>query len=115
MRRIAITAAVALAAVPASAGAASKIVLHGTLRGVDGLTAHYVSTHGKYSATWVKRRHYRISGRINGKRLKGSIVTRQNSAGTSYRGHGTGTLGGRTVHISASGPTSLSRSTVVLR
>jgi len=115
MRRTLIAAALAFAVLAAAAGAASKVVVHGRLAKTEGLTATYRSGHGTFSAKWIGRRHYRLGGRIDGKRLTGTFRTRQNSSGTAYRARGRGRLGGRVVRITGGGPNDLSRTTLVLR
>ena len=104
-----------LAAAPAHASAAAKVVIRGTLRGVKGRTATFSSSRGSFTATWIGMRHYRLGGRIDGLRLRGSFRTHQTTRRDSYRASGSGTLGGRSVRISGGGPNNLSRTTLILR
>jgi hypothetical protein len=107
--------AAATSPAPAPARAAAQIVVHAKLKSMKGLTATYASGRGTFTATWIGRRHYRLAGRIDGQRLTGSFRTRQAAGGDSYRVSGSGTLGGRSVHITGAGPNDLSRATLVLR
>jgi hypothetical protein len=104
----------AAATAQAPASAAARIVIHGKLKSMKGLTAAFTSSRGTFAATWIGRRHYRVSGRIDGQRLTGSFRTRQTPGGDSYRANGAGKLGGRSVRISGGGPNDLSRATLVL-
>ncbi|WP_187368728.1 hypothetical protein [Baekduia soli] len=108
--------AVAIAAGPAPvAQAAAAIVLHGRLQHMRGLTATYTSSRGTFAATWIGKRHYRLTGRIGGRALSGTFRTRQASGGTRYVASGSGRLGSRPVRISGGGPDDLSRATLILR
>ena len=115
MRRILVVAAVILVCATAPAVAASKVVVHGTLKKMQWPTATYRSSHGTFTAKWIGPKHYRLRGRIDGKRLTGTFRTRQNSSGTAYLARGRGRLGGRSVRISGGGPNDLTRTKLVLR
>jgi hypothetical protein len=103
------------AARPATS-AAGKIVVHGTFRSLskDKRTIIYVARNGTYSATWIGTRHYRLKGRINGRRLTGTFRTHQARSRDRYVAKGSGRLGGRRVKISGGGPNNLKTSTLVL-
>jgi hypothetical protein len=105
----------AWAATPATT-AARKVVVHGTFRSLskDRRTITYVARNGTYTATWIGVRHYRVKGRINGRRLTGAFRTHQASSGDRYVAKGSGTLGGRRVKIGGGGPNNLKTSTLVL-
>jgi hypothetical protein len=104
------------AATPATT-AAGKIVVHGTFRSLskDKRTITYVARNGTYSATWIGARHYRVKGRINGRRLTGAFRTHQASSGDRYVAKGSGKWGGRRVKITGGGPNNLKTSTLILR
>jgi len=106
----------AAARVPAQA-AASKIVVHATVKGYSKatMTITYGSSKGTYSATRIGTRRYRLRGTINGRRLRGKIRTRQVASGDRYVAKGTGRLGARRVRISGGGPNTLRRATLILR
>jgi hypothetical protein len=107
-------AAPAAATSPVAASAAAKIVIHAKLKSVKGRTATFTSSRGALAVTWIGRRHYRVTGRIDGLRLAGSFRTRQTTRRDSYRASGSGKLGGRSVRISGGGPNDLSTATLVL-
>src|SRR4051794_38946343 len=105
-RAVALTVAVvagvaapsAVVAAP-DATAASRIVIRGHLAKFSGRTATYHSSQGTFSARWLGPRHYRITGRIRGRTLRGTFRTRQNAGHTSYTARGSGRLGARRVEI----------------
>jgi hypothetical protein len=115
----------AAAAAPAGAAAAlaparasaKRIVVHGHRIGFDleRKAITYSSSRGRYTATWIGVRHYRLRGTIDGRRLTGKIRTRQTRDGNHYRARGSGKLGGRAVHIGGGGPNDLSKATLILR
>lgn len=114
----------AVMAIPATASAAGEtatasageIVVRGTFirLSADTLTVTYSSPKGKFSATWIGVRHFRLSGNILGRRLSGKFRTRQASSGTRYRARGLGRLGARRVRIRGGGPNDLSTARLVL-
>ena len=112
---VALAAPVSATAAGPTATAASKIVLHGRLERIEGLTAVYFSPRGTYRATWIDVHLYRLTGRIGKRKLHGTFTTRQTSSGKSYTARGTGTLGSRHVRINGSGPNNLRTSRLVLR
>ena len=63
----------------------------------------------------MSRHQYALFGRINGKRLKGTIRTRQAPSGKRFVARGSGRLGGHRVAIRGGGPNSLKRATLVLK
>jgi hypothetical protein len=116
MRRplVALLAVVLLLALAAPAGAA--IVVKGRFKAFSQatMTITYTSAKGTYRAKLIGTRHYRIAGRINGKRLRGSFRTRLVKGGR-YAASGSGRLGSRRVRIGGGGPNTLKTSRLVLR
>jgi hypothetical protein len=111
---------VVLVAVPTGAAdaghAANKVVVHGKFKSVskDKRTITYTARNGTYTAKWIGARHYRLRGKINGRRLTGTFRTHQARHGDRYVASGSGRLGGRHVKIRGGGPNSLKTSTLVL-
>ena len=79
------------------------------------MTVTYGSAKGTYRATWIGIRRYRLQGTINGRRLRGTIRTRQTASRDSYLARGSGRLGARRVRISGRGPNTLRTATLILR
>ena len=110
-------------AVPAPAGAVTasssawKLVVHGRYKAFRKVPPKitYASSHGSFTAAWIGTRHYRLSGRLDGKALSGSFRTRQAAGGKRFTARGSGKLGSRRVRISGSGPNTLKSTTLVLR
>jgi hypothetical protein len=96
--------------------AARKIVVHGQFRSLskDKRTITYIARNGTYSATWIGVRHYRLKGKIGGRRLTGTMRTHQARSGDRYIAKGSGRLGSRRVRITGGGPNNLKTSTLVL-
>jgi hypothetical protein len=113
LRRLLIAILAAGLLVPATAGATT--VVRGKFASLSRQTRTitYRSSHGRFTAQILGRRHFRLSGKIDGKRLRGTIRTRPAGSGR-FSARGSGTLGGRHVRITGSGPTSLRAATLVL-
>jgi hypothetical protein len=116
MRRLLLPLLAAAVLLTAAAPAGAAIVVKGryTSFSTSPLAISYTSSKGDYKATLIRRGHYRLSGRITGKRLRGSFHTRQ-VAGDRYVASGSGRLGGRKVRIGGGGPNDLKTSRLVLR
>jgi hypothetical protein len=119
---IAVVVALAGAALTSTAvagpatSAAARIVVHAKFKSLsrDKLTITYTSAKGRYSATWIGIRHYRLRGRILSRALSGAIRTRQTSGRTRYSAAGSGRLGTRRVRITGGGPNNLRTATLIL-
>lgn len=109
----AVVAAPAVAAPPVAHDSASRVVVHATLHRLAGRTATYVSRRGSYTARWIGKRHYRLTGRIDGRALSGTFRTHQVGGGR-YAARGSGTFGGHRVRIGGGGPNSLRTATLIL-
>jgi hypothetical protein len=108
--------AVALPAGAPATASASGLVLKGKLtkHSKKNLTVTYRTSKGTITARWIGVRHYRITGKIKGRKLTGTIRTHQ-VKGDRYHGSGTGRLGSSPIKISGGGPNSLKTVTFVLR
>jgi hypothetical protein len=92
-----------------------KLVVKAKFKSYSGKTITYTSRKGTYSATWIGVRHYRLRGTITGRRLTGTIRTRQRASRTHYKATGSGRLGDRKVKIGGGGPNNLRTATLILR
>jgi hypothetical protein len=108
-----LVAAPSAAAQPASESA-WKLVVKAKFKSFSGKTITYTSRKGTYSATWIGVRHYRLRGTITGRRLTGTIRTRQRANRTHYKAKGSGRLGDRKVTIGGGGPNNLRTATLIL-
>jgi hypothetical protein len=113
---LAVQANSAAARVPAGE-AASKVVVRANFKSYSTatMTVTYSSSKGNYRATWIGIRRYRLRGTINGRRLRGTIRTRQAASRERYLARGSGRLGSRRVRIGGGGPNNLRTTTLVLR
>src|SRR3954447_7505975 len=115
LRRLVLAILAAGLLVPATASA--KTVVRGEFSSLsrDKLTITYRSSHGRFTARIIGMRHFRLTGRIDGKRLTGTIRTHPARKAGRYSASGSGTLGGRHIRITGGGPNNLRASTLVLR
>jgi hypothetical protein len=115
LRRLLLAILAAGLLVPSTAGA--QTVVRGKFASLsrDNLTITYRSSHGRFTAHILGRRRFGLSGKIDGKRLRGTIRTRPARRAGRFSARGSGTLGGRHVRITGGGPTSLRAATLVLR
>ena len=97
--------------------AGSKIVVRAEFKSYSAatMTVTYRSAKGTYRARWIGIRRYRLRGTIEGRRLRGTIRTRQAASRDRYVARGSGRLGSRSVQISGGGPNNLRTATLILR
>jgi hypothetical protein len=117
VRLILMTATLMLATAPAAAAqpeSAWKLVVKAKFKSLEGKTITYTSPKGTYSATWIGVKHYRLRGTIDGRKLTGTIRTRQRASRTHYKATGSGRLGNRRVTIGGGGPNNLRTATLIL-
>jgi hypothetical protein len=115
-RSILVAAAAGLITVgaPVATASAGSITVKGKQKSHGAVWATYTSSKGSFKATAVERHKLKVTGRIQGKKLRGTVRTRQVGGG-KFGAKGSGRLGGRKVRISGGGPNNLKTVRLVLR
>ena len=109
----AVAGAITVAA-PVATASAGSITIHGKEKQRGTIWISFSSSKGTFKATAVERHKMKLSGRIGGKRLSGTIRTHQTGGG-NFGAKGSGKLGSRKVRISGGGPNSLTKVKLILR
>src|SRR4051812_27599764 len=97
-RSLLVAAAAGLIAVaaPVATASAGSITLNGKAKTRGTIWISYKSSKGTFKATAVERHKLKLTGRIQGKKLTGTIRTHQTGGG-HFAAKGSGRLGGRKV------------------